>query len=56
MVPTEHAKYIHWGATTQDIQDCATMLQMKQGITLVRRQMVELIKVLENLSLKHRDT
>jgi 3-carboxy-cis,cis-muconate cycloisomerase len=56
MVPTEHAKYIHWGATTQDIQDSATMLQMKQGITLVRRQMVELIKVLEQLSLKHRDT
>ncbi|KAM0722790.1 hypothetical protein Q7P37_002232 [Cladosporium fusiforme] len=56
MVPAEQAKYIHWGATTQDIQDCATMLQMKQGIALVRRQVVELIRVLEHLSEKHRDT
>lgn len=56
MVPAEQAKYIHWGATTQDIQDCATMLQMKQGISLVRRQVVELIRVLEHLSQKHRDT
>lgn len=56
MVPEEHAKYIHWGATTQDIQDCATMLQMKQGIALLRGQMIELIQVLETLSQKHRDT
>lgn len=56
MVPAEHAKYIHWGATTQDIQDCATMLRMKQGIALLRRQMTELMKVLETLSQKHRDT
>ena len=56
MVTTEHAKYIHWGATTQDIQDSATMLQMKQGLILIRRQTVELISVLENLSHKHRDT
>lgn len=56
MLPAEHAKYIHWGATTQDIQDCATMLQMKQGIALLRRQTIELIQVLETLSQKHRDT
>jgi 3-carboxy-cis,cis-muconate cycloisomerase len=56
MISPEHAKYIHWGATTQDIQDCASMLQMKDGIALVRRQVVELIGVLERLSEKHRDT
>lgn len=56
MVPTEHAKYIHWGATTQDIQDCAAMLQMKQGLVLIRRQTIELIRVLESLAHKHRDT
>lgn len=56
MVPTEQAKYIHWGATTQDIQDCAAMLQMKEGIALLRRQVVELIRILEDLSERHRDT
>jgi 3-carboxy-cis,cis-muconate cycloisomerase len=56
MVPSEHAKYIHWGATTQDIQDSATMLQMKQGLELIRRQTIELIRVLEHLAHKHRDT
>ena len=56
MVPTEHAKYIHWGATTQDIQDNATMLQMKKGLEFIRRQTVELIRVLEHLARKHRDT
>lgn len=56
MVPTEHAKYIHWGATTQDIQDCAAMLQMKQGLILIRRQTIDLIRALEHLAHEHRDT
>ncbi|KAI0593350.1 adenylosuccinate lyase [Biscogniauxia sp. FL1348] len=29
--PPEVAKYIHWGATTQDIMDNATMIQMRRG-------------------------
>lgn len=56
MVPSEHAKFIHWGATTQDIQDSAAMLQMKQGLELLRGQLLELITVLEKLAEKHRDT
>lgn len=56
MIPSEHAKYIHWGATTQDIQDCTSMLQMKDGIALVERQVRELIRVLERLSVEHKDT
>lgn len=56
MIPSEHAKYIHWGATTQDIQDCTSMLQMKDGIALIERQVRELIGVLERLSTEHKDT
>lgn len=56
MVPEEHAKYIHWGATTQDIQDCAAMLQMKAGIALVKKYLLDLIGALEELSKTHRDT
>lgn len=56
MVPSEHAKFIHWGATTQDIQDSAAMLQMKRGLELLRGQIVESIQVLEKLAKRHRDT
>ena len=27
----EAGKYVHWGATTQDIMDTASMLQMRAG-------------------------
>jgi adenylosuccinate lyase len=50
------AKYIHWGATTQDIMDDASMLQMKEGLRIVRRYLEELIAVLKQLSITHRDT
>jgi adenylosuccinate lyase len=54
--PDEMAKYIHWGATTQDIQDDASMLQIKRGISLVKRELVSLKGVLKGLAATHRDT
>lgn len=56
MVDSEHAKYIHWGATTQDVMDCAMMLQVKQGLLLVRTQIEALVTTLTNLSRKHKAT
>jgi 3-carboxy-cis,cis-muconate cycloisomerase len=50
------AKYIHWGATTQDIMDNASMLQMVGGLRIVRRYLEELVSVLKHLSITHRDT
>lgn len=50
------AKYIHWGATTQDIMDDASMLQMKMGLRTVRRYLEELVSVLRQLSVTHKDT
>lgn len=55
-VPEEIAKYIHWGATTQDIMDDASMLQIRAGLKVVKRQLEELIRTLEFLSVKYRDT
>ncbi|KAF2095789.1 L-Aspartase-like protein [Rhizodiscina lignyota] len=49
-------KYIHWGATTQDIQDTAWMLQMKAGLDVVEREMNAVIADLEKLSKRYRDT
>ncbi|EXJ65469.1 3-carboxy-cis,cis-muconate cycloisomerase [Cladophialophora yegresii CBS 114405] len=54
--PAQHAKYIHWGATTQDIMDDASVLQMRQGIEIVERYLEELTSVLQSLSRTHRDT
>ncbi|EXJ83006.1 3-carboxy-cis,cis-muconate cycloisomerase [Capronia epimyces CBS 606.96] len=55
-VPAEMAKYIHWGATTQDIQDNAAMLQMRDGLQIVQRQLSELCLTLRSLAEKYRDT
>jgi 3-carboxy-cis,cis-muconate cycloisomerase len=54
--PPELSKYIHWGATTQDIMDDASVLQIKEGLTIIKTQMAELINTLRTLSEKHRDT
>ncbi|KAJ5332168.1 Fumarate lyase, partial [Penicillium brevicompactum] len=54
--PDEMAKYVHWGATTQDIQDDASMLQIKRGVALVKRELETLKGVLKDLATRHRDT
>ncbi|RVX68583.1 hypothetical protein B0A52_07010 [Exophiala mesophila] len=52
----ESAKYIHWGATTQDIMDDASMLQIKAGLEIVKTQLDDLIGVLQRLSKSHQHT
>lgn len=52
----EAGKYVHWGATTQDIMDIASVLQMKQGLDIVERLLKDVIKTLRELSEKYKDT
>lgn len=52
----EAGKYVHWGATTQDIQDTATVLQMRDGLALVEQKLHSVIDALSKLASKHRDT
>ena len=54
--PGDDGRYIHWGATTQDIMDCASVLQMREGLQILRHQLDELLGILERLSDAHRDT
>lgn len=54
--PEELAKYIHWGATTQDVMDNASMLQIKRGLDLVKRDLNRLIEILQGMAQKYRDT
>lgn len=55
MVEEKHAIYIHWGATTQDIMDTATILQVREGLILIRKYILLMIDCLRNLSMKYRD-
>lgn len=50
----EAGKDVHWGATTQDIMDTASMLQMKAGLDIVERLLKDVIKSLEGLSSKYK--
>jgi 3-carboxy-cis,cis-muconate cycloisomerase len=56
MVDEENGKYIHWGATTQDIMDTASVLQMKNGLGVVERVLATTCESLEKLAGKYRDT
>jgi len=49
-------EYCHWGATTQDITDTATVLQMREALALVRDDLEGISAALAGLARKHRDT
>ena len=49
-------RFVHWGATTQDIMDTAVALQVRDAIDLIDADIRELRKILAALALKHRDT
>ncbi|KAI9375674.1 L-Aspartase-like protein [Aspergillus egyptiacus] len=56
MCGAEAGKYVHWGATTQDIMDLASVLQMKQGLDVVQGLLDEIVAILRGLSVRYRDT
>lgn len=47
-------RYVHWGATTQDILDTALVLQLRDGLALVERGLVEVARALAAKALVHR--
>jgi 3-carboxy-cis,cis-muconate cycloisomerase len=49
-------EYCHWGATTQDITDTATVLQIREGLVLVDDELAAIAAALANLAREHRDT
>jgi 3-carboxy-cis,cis-muconate cycloisomerase len=53
---TEWSKFVHFGATSQDVIDTATMLQAKKALQLIDNQLVTLIQQLAKLVETHRDT
>lgn len=52
----ESGRHLHWGATTQDIMDTATVLQIREALELIERQLAGAVEHLRGLSAKYRDT
>ena len=48
--------YVHWGATTQDIMDTATVLQLRDALDLVDQGLDRTRQALRRLAEKHIDT
>lgn len=49
-------RYLHWGATTQDIMDTALVLQLRDAFALIEADIAALRGILVALARKHRDT
>jgi 3-carboxy-cis,cis-muconate cycloisomerase len=49
-------RYVHWGATTQDIVDTALMLQIRDGLALIATDLDRIASALAGLARRHRDT
>jgi len=52
----EAGRYLHWGATTQDIMDTATVLQLREALALLDADLAALEAALATLAAKYRDT
>ena len=52
----EAGRYVHWGATTQDIMDTALVLQLRDGLKIIEDDIAALRGILADLSTRYRDT
>lgn len=56
MAAPEHAQYVHWGATSQDIIDSALMLRLRQALALVEARLGDVLTRLADLARAHAET
>lgn len=52
----EHAQYLHWGATSQDITDTALVLRLRQALSLMEAMQTRLLDALAKLADSHAET
>jgi 3-carboxy-cis,cis-muconate cycloisomerase len=52
----DYGRYIHWGATTQDIMDTAVVLQIRAGLVLLEEDLTAIRSHLAELARRYRDT
>lgn len=51
-----HGEWAHWGATTQDVTDTATVLQIRASLDIVEKEIGGICDALAALAKKYRDT
>ncbi|MGI9613223.1 MAG: class-II fumarase/aspartase family protein [Acidimicrobiales bacterium] len=56
IIPDDLGRYVHWGATTQDIMDTALVLQIRDALDLIEADLLALAQGLHRLAETHRDT
>jgi 3-carboxy-cis,cis-muconate cycloisomerase len=52
----EAARYIHLGATTQDLLDTALVLQLQRAFVIIRRDLIAIARALADRAARFRDT
>lgn len=50
------ARYVHWGATSQDVTDTGLVLQLRAAIAIIEADLARLAKALAALARKHKTT
>lgn len=55
MMSPEHAQYVHWGATSQDIIDTGLMLRLRQALALITADLTRITRTLADLATTHAD-
>ena len=55
MQAPDHAQYVHWGATSQDIIDTGLMLRLRQALALTETDLRQTVATLAALAEKHAD-
>ncbi len=53
MSAPEHANWLHWGATSQDIVDTALALRLRQALAILETRLVRTIRALGDLAGRH---
>ncbi len=56
LLEPQHRRWLHYGATTQDIIDTGCVLQMRAGLDLIQTDLDALCRALAGLARAHRDT
>jgi adenylosuccinate lyase len=49
-------EYFHWGATTQDIMDSGTVLQLKEANAVIVRELTKTLDLLIDIAQRHKNT
>lgn len=52
----KHGEWVHWGATTQDVMDTATVMQIAESLDLLGKDLDGICDALAALAKKYRDT